>query len=130
MIREQTVNKKRCLFAILLLAFSATLNAWQQDSHSHSQKTAVEPEWAELMGSMDNMHATMASVEPSGDADVDFVKLMLSHHQAALDMAKTELVYGKDPQMRRLAQEIIAAQQSEIETMQLWLKRHDPNSPK
>jgi uncharacterized protein (DUF305 family) len=79
---------------------------------------------------MDNMHATMATVEPSGDADVDFVNLMLSHHQAAVDMAKTEVKYGKDPQMRRLAQDIITAQQSEIETMQLWLKGHEPNSQK
>jgi uncharacterized protein (DUF305 family) len=46
---------------------------------------------------------------------------MLPHHQAALDMAKAELMYGQDPQMRRLAQEIITEQESEIELMQLWL---------
>jgi len=125
------MNRKMYLFAILiLLASNLTLDAQQQDSHSHSSKAAVQPEWAELMGSMDNMHATMASTEPSGNADVDFVNLMLSHHQAAVDMAKTELMYGKDPQMRRLAQDIITAQQSEIETMQLWLKRREPNSQK
>lgn len=50
---------------------------------------------------------------------------VLPHHQAAIDMAKTQLIYGKDPQMRRLAQEIIADQQSEIELMQLWLKQHE-----
>jgi uncharacterized protein (DUF305 family) len=48
---------------------------------------------------------------------------MLPHHQAAVDMAKTQLLHGKDPQMRRLAQEIITDQQSEIELMQLWLKQ-------
>jgi uncharacterized protein (DUF305 family) len=125
------MNRKMYLFAILiLLASIVTLDAQQRDSHSHSSKAPVESEWTELMGSMDNMHATMATVEPSGDADVDFVNLMLSHHQAAVDMAKTEVKYGKDPQMRRLAQDIITAQQSEIETMQLWLKGHEPNSQK
>jgi uncharacterized protein (DUF305 family) len=71
---------------------------------------------------MDTMHAAMASAEPSGDSDIDFVTLMLPHHQAAIDMAKAELLYGTDPQMRRLAQEIIADQQSEIDLMHLWLQ--------
>lgn len=61
----------------------------------------------------------MGSIERSGDSSVDFVRLMLPHHQAAIDMARTQLIYGKDPQMRRLAQEIITDQQSEIELMQL-----------
>jgi uncharacterized protein (DUF305 family) len=71
------------------------------------------------------MHAAMSSVKPTGDTDVDFVKLMLPHHQAAIDMAKTQLLYGQDPQMRRLAQEIITDQQSEIELMQLWLRQRE-----
>jgi len=79
---------------------------------------------------MEKMHADMGSVGPSGNDDADFVKLMLPHHQAAIDMAKTELLHGTDPQMRRLAQEIVADQQSEIELMQLWLKQHGPNSPR
>jgi uncharacterized protein (DUF305 family) len=77
---------------------------------------------------MDKMHAAMGAVERSGDSDVDFVRLMLPHHQAAIDMARTQLVYGKDPQMRRLAQEIITDQQLEIELMRLWLKQHEPSS--
>jgi uncharacterized protein (DUF305 family) len=72
----------------------------------------------------------MAARKPSGDADADFVELMIPHHQAAIDMAKTELVFAKDPQMRRLAQEIITDQQSEIQLMQIWLKRHQPASQK
>jgi uncharacterized protein (DUF305 family) len=75
---------------------------------------------------MGKMHAAMASVQPSGDTDVDFVRLMLPHHQAAIDMARTELARGTNPQMRRLAQEIVADQQSEIDLMQLWLKQHQP----
>jgi uncharacterized protein (DUF305 family) len=79
---------------------------------------------------MEKMHAEMASIKPSGDDDADFVRLMLPHHQAALDMAKAELKYGKDPQMRRLAQEIVTDQESEIELMQLWLKGHESGSQK
>jgi uncharacterized protein (DUF305 family) len=71
------------------------------------------------------MHAAMSSVQPTGDNDADFVRLMLPHHQAAIDMAKTQLLYGQDAQMRRLAQEIITDQQSEIELMQLWLKQRE-----
>lgn len=116
-------------FAILLVLIPTfALAAWQQDSHSHSHKTTAGPGWSELMRSMDRMHTSMASVQPSGDSDVDFVKLMLPHHQAAIDMAKAQLMYGRDPQMRRLAQEIITDQESEIQLMQLWLKRHDANS--
>ncbi|HMH01848.1 MAG TPA: DUF305 domain-containing protein [Terriglobales bacterium] len=110
------------LAILLVLIPTATLPAWQQDSQSH-RKATFEPGWSELLRSMDKMHAAMASVEDSGNVDVNFVRLMVPHHQAAIDMAKTQLLYGKDPQMRRLAQEIITDQQSEIELMQLWLKQ-------
>src|SRR6185369_7357241 len=85
--------------------------------------------WQELGRDMEKMHAGMRSIKPSGNSDIDFARLMLPHHQAAIDMAKTELVYGKDPQMRRLAQEIIIDQQSETQLMQLWLKDHQIDSP-
>ena len=84
----------------------------------------------EMEQAMEKMHTGMASIKPIGDNDADFVRLMLPHHQAALDMAKVELTHGKDPQMRRLAQEIVTDQQSEIELMQLWLKRHESSSQK
>jgi uncharacterized protein (DUF305 family) len=99
-------------------------NNGSQDSGNNRRDTATQ-DWAELIAGMDKMHAAMGSVERSGDSDVDFVRLMLPHHQAAVDMAKTQLLHGKDPQMRRLAQEIITDQQSEIELMQLWLKQRD-----
>jgi Uncharacterized protein conserved in bacteria len=86
--------------------------------------------WSELIASMKKMHMAMGAIKPSGDSDVDFVRLMLPHHQAAVDMAKTQLLYGKDPQMRRLAQEIITDQQLEIDLMQRWLKQHKPATAK
>ena len=119
---------KRLLVPLLLLPMLA-LAASRQDLHSQMvSPTTSGPDWTELMGSMQKMDVAMGLIEPSGNDDIDFVKLMLPHHQAAIDMAKAELLYGKDPQMRRLAQEIITDQQSEIELMQLWLKQRDVNT--
>jgi uncharacterized protein (DUF305 family) len=81
------------------------------------------------MSGMEKMHAAMMSVKASGDSDLDFMQLMLPHHQAAIDMARTEILRGSDPQMRRLAQEIITDQQSEIELMRLWRKQHAERAP-
>ena len=94
---------------------------------ANSGPPTVDPDWSELIASMDKMHMAMEAIKPSGNSDVDFIRLMLPHHQAAIDMAKTQLLYGKDPQIRRLAQEIITDQQSEIELMQLWLKQQHGN---
>ena len=107
------------LLLILVLMFTGALSA-PQGSTPGTDNT----EWSALQGSMERMHDAMMSVEQTGDGDVQFAELMIPHHQAALEMAKAELQYGKDPQMRRLAQEIVADQQSEIELMQLWLKQH------
>jgi uncharacterized protein (DUF305 family) len=60
----------------------------------------------------------------SGDADKDFVAHMIPHHQGAVDMAKVELKYGKDPELKRLAAKIIKAQDDEIRFMQTWLAKH------
>ena len=111
------------IFSILVLILTPV--EWGQDSHSHTSPSTPESKWSELVESMHVMHAAMASVPPTGNNDVDFVRLMLPHHQAAIDMAKTQLAYGQDPQMRRLAQEIITDQQSEIELMQLWLRQRE-----
>jgi uncharacterized protein (DUF305 family) len=107
------------------------VQAGQQVSTARpSALAATDPDWYALMRSMEQMDSAMMSVTQSGDGDADFVRLMLPHHQAAIDMAKAQLLYGKDPQMRRLAQEIITDQQSEIELMQLWLERHGNSTAK
>ena len=74
--------------------------------------------------SMKRMDKDMTAAPMTGNVDHDFAAMMIPHHQGAIDMAKGELIYGKDPVMRRLAQEIIADQQSEIDLMNLWLKKH------
>ncbi|MFZ9501539.1 MAG: CopM family metallochaperone [Beijerinckiaceae bacterium] len=68
----------------------------------------------------DKMHRDM-DIAFTGDADADFLRGMIPHHQGAIDMAKIVLQHGKDPQVRKLAQEIVAAQEGEIAMMKKWL---------
>jgi uncharacterized protein (DUF305 family) len=68
------------------------------------------------------MHEGM-TIAFTGNADADFVNAMIPHHQGAVDMAKVVLAFGNDPEIRRLAEEIIKAQQSEIALMRAWLSR-------
>jgi uncharacterized protein (DUF305 family) len=69
------------------------------------------------------MHKDMA-VPLTGNADVDFVQGMIPHHQGAIDMAKIVLEHGKDPEIRKLAEEVIAAQEGEIAMMKAWLAKN------
>jgi uncharacterized protein (DUF305 family) len=68
------------------------------------------------------------SAMPSGDIDADFVALMEPHHQGAIDMARLELRYGRNEQLRRIAQEIIVDQLQEIAAMRLAVGRPLPPS--
>jgi len=126
--RKVGLSERIQWLAVLLVVLIVTLplRLSPQSSHSHEEETATNnPPWSAFMKDMNKMHSSMSSITSSGDVDTDFAHLMLPHHQSAIDMAKTELAYGKDPQMRRLAQEIVTDQQSEIDLMQLWLKQHN-----
>jgi len=68
------------------------------------------------------MHKDM-TMEFTGNPDVDFAQGMIPHHQGAIDMANVVLKYGKDPEMKKLAVEIINAQDTEIAFMKGWLAK-------
>jgi uncharacterized protein (DUF305 family) len=74
------------------------------------------------------MHRDM-NIQFTGAADADFVKGMIPHHQGAIDMAKVVLEHGKDPEIRKLAEGVIAAQESEIKMMRDWLAKNGPKAP-
>lgn len=76
-----------------------------------------------VMVVMDEGMRRMTGASPD-DIDASFAAMMLPHHQGAVDMARLQLLYGKDPALRRLAQSIIAEQQVEIQQMAAWLKQH------
>jgi uncharacterized protein (DUF305 family) len=73
-----------------------------------------------FIGAMHDMMVGMHRSMPTGDTDVDFVRMMLPHHQAAVDMAKAELQYGRDGELKALAKDIVTAQEKEIATMKAW----------
>lgn len=91
-----------------------------------SHMSLIPPELADnpsaqaYAAAMDKMMADMM-VPYTGDPDIDFARGMIPHHQAAIDMAKIQLEFGKDPEMRKLAEAIIAAQESEIATLKAFL---------
>jgi hypothetical protein len=87
-----------------------------QDVADRPDHPEEQPFLSENDAAMNQMMMDMA-VKPTGDVDRDFVAMMVPHHQGAVDMAKAELKYGHNEQLRRLAQRIVATQQHEIEVM-------------
>jgi uncharacterized protein (DUF305 family) len=85
-----------------------------------SDRSEEQPFLSENDAAMNKMMADM-TIKPSGDIDRDFVEMMVPHHQGAVDMALAELKYGRNEQLRRLAQEIVVTQQQEITVMRLAL---------
>ena len=91
-------------------------------------KTAAQAPWAARnQADMARMDHAMSSTSPASNEDQAFVEGMIPHHEGAVDMAKVELTYGHNPQMRELARSIIAAQEHELQVMHEWQKSH-PNA--
>lgn len=104
------VSIRRSLIAAALISAATSVAA----------DSAEPPFLAENRAAMKTMMAAM-TIEPSGDVDRDFVAMMIPHHQGAIDMAQAELRYGRNEQLRRIAQGIIVSQLQEIMAMRLAL---------
>lgn len=95
----------------------------QEHDHSAMPKgEAAGPSTKAFIAANAKMHADMQTAY-TGDADVDFVTGMIPHHQGAVDMAKIVIEHGRDPEIRKLAEEVIKAQETEIAFMRAWLAR-------
>ena len=103
----------------------AQANEQPHQAHMNMPMSTGSAMQQELMQGMDQMNQDMMAAAQYKDPDVAFAAGMLPHHIGAVKMAEVELKYGKDPEMRKLAENIINAQQAEIEQMQKWLKAHN-----
>lgn len=82
-----------------------------------------DPAGKAYMDGMERMHRDM-NAAMTGDADRDFATMMIPHHQGAIDMAKVQLEHGKDPELKKLSEAIIKAQEGEIAFLKDWLAKH------
>jgi uncharacterized protein (DUF305 family) len=126
---HRTIGRAWLVVALALVAFGAKAPEEQHAQHATADEhrpvpgspalvSTAEP-FAALMGeAMVSMDDAMKGAPMTGDPDHDFAAMMIPHHQGAIDMAKAELLYGKNPILRRLAQEIVVTQASEIAVMQ------------
>ena len=103
-----------CAFSLTMVAttIAQTANAGKIPA-THAYVQAVE-----------DMTEVMNDMTPSGDPSMDFVMMMIPHHQAAIDMAEAYLKYGNDPTLTRMAKNIIAGQKKEIKEMATWHSKH------
>jgi uncharacterized protein (DUF305 family) len=121
---------------ILVAAFAASAACFSLGAYAQTAAPAHDamagmkmeqsdsPSTAAFQAADHSMMSGMSSIQYTGDADRDFVSHMIPHHEGAVEMAKVELKYGKDAKLRKLAKDIIAAQDKEIAFMKQWLAAH------
>jgi uncharacterized protein (DUF305 family) len=117
------LSMKRIALCLTLAALALPAFAQQGHQGHGARAPANEPaSTREYRAANDRMHRDM-NIRFTGDADRDFAAGMIPHHQGAIDMARVVLRHGKDPEMKRLAESIIAAQEAEIAQLRAFLAR-------
>lgn len=116
------VSTRLALGLVAALAFGGTALAQQHQGHgAPAAKAGDSAATTAYKAANTKMHKDM-DIAFTGDADADFVRGMIPHHQGAIDMARVILAHGKDPALKKLATGIIAEQEKEIAMMREWLK--------
>lgn len=121
MTTSRTLAAGAALLATLGLAGFAVAQS-HQGHGSHGAAASDTAATQAYKAANDKMHKEMG-ITFSGDADVDFARGMIPHHQGAVDMAKVVLAHGKDPELRKLAEGVITEQEKEIAFLRDWLKK-------
>lgn len=119
-------RKKAAVLVTTLGLMALSVQAQTMDHSNHGTQAGHDmssPSTQAFMDANMKMHADMA-IPFTGDADIDFIRGMIPHHEGAVDMARIVLEHGKDAEVSKLAESIIAAQESEIAWMKAWLEEN------
>jgi len=120
------MNRSMLIGAFVMSAFllsGGSAFAEEMKGMKMSMKPVASPADKAFAASMKTMMTSM-NVKPTGKPDEDFALMMIPHHQGAIDMAKVELQFGTDSELRQLATDIVAAQEKEIAQMKAWLEKN------
>ncbi len=109
------------LAAALVACEAQPTSAHHTPDHEPAAQPAGGSAAREYVVAMAKMHRDMGKA--SADSDESFMRMMIAHHQGAIDMAEIELKHGKDPEARRLAERVIRAQTAEIREIEAWIAR-------